>query len=453
MVIFNCDNINWPPPTTVATTITTVATTAILLTTVVNNAVPHQLQSFISAKFKKLAKTLNPETTVVVDEFNGIAPNQMFEAANDYLGRKLSPWTRRISACKNAKESEIRVSIDVAEEIVDFFEGVRVTWVLLSDVKRCGEVVRGFKKDGDLCEMRYFELTFHHKFRDFILSRYLRYVLDEAKKIKESTKEIKLHTVDYDHWTSINLDHPATFDKIAMNPDMKTDLIEDLDRFITRKEYYRRVGKAWKRGYLLYGPPGTGKSSIVAAMANYLKFDVYDLDLREVLCNGELRRLLIGTASKSILVIEDIDCSIKLQNRECAEDGAKSDNDDEKVTLSGLLNFVDGLWSTCGDERIIVFTTNHKDRLDPAFLRPGRMDVHIEMSYCTFDGFKLLATNYLGIHDHPMYNRIEDLLRKVQVTPAQVAGELMKSDFAEDALQKLVTLLMTFYPNSEGELV
>lgn len=63
---------------------------------------------------------------------------------------------------------------------------------------------------------------------------------------------------------------------------MKRELIEDLDRFVEKREFYRRVGKAWKRGYLFCGPPGTGKSSLTAAMANYLKFEVYDLDLKEV---------------------------------------------------------------------------------------------------------------------------------------------------------------------------
>ncbi|KAI4295499.1 hypothetical protein L6164_035541 [Bauhinia variegata] len=59
----------------------------------------------------------------------------------------------------------------------------------------------------------------------------------------------------------------------------------------------------------------------------------------------------------------------------------------KEVTLSGLLNFIDGLWSSCGDESIIAFTTNHRDRLDTALPRPGRMDVHIHMSYCTPCGF------------------------------------------------------------------
>lgn len=81
---------------------------------------------------------------------------------------------------------------------------------------------------------------------------------------------------------------------------------------------------------------------------------------------------------------------------------------DPGVTLSGLLNFIDGLWSSCGNERIIIFTTNHKEKLDPALLRPGRMDVHIYMGYCTTAGFRKLATTYLGIKDDKLFGSIDD---------------------------------------------
>lgn len=113
----------------------------------------------------------------------------------------------------------------------------------------------------------------------------------------------------------------------------------------------------------------------------------------------------------------------------------------EQITLSGLLNFIDGLWSSCGDEKIIVFTTNHRDRLDPALLRPGRMDVHLEMSYCTFNGFKILASTYLRTDDHSLFPVIEELLREVEATPAEVAGELIKSEDADIALPTLVHFL------------
>ena len=60
------------------------------------------------------------------------------------------------------------------------------------------------------------------------------------------------------------------------------------------------------------------------------------------------------------------------------------EDSNSKVTLSGLLNFIDGLWSAIGGEGIIVFTTNYVEKLDPALIRGGRMDKHIELSYCGF---------------------------------------------------------------------
>ncbi|KAI9084548.1 hypothetical protein K1719_033536 [Acacia pycnantha] len=96
-----------------------------------------------------------------------------------------------------------------------------------------------------------------------------------------------------------------------MEPELKNAVMEDLNKFVRRKDFYKKVGRAWKRGYLLYGPPGTGKSSLVAAIANYLKFDIYDLQLENITRDSELRRLLLSTANRSILVIEDIDCSVE----------------------------------------------------------------------------------------------------------------------------------------------
>lgn len=115
-----------------------------------------------------------------------------------------------------------------------------------------------------------------------------------------------------------------------------------------------------------------------------------------------------------------------------------------QLTLSGLLNFIDGLWSSCGDERIIVFTTNYKDKLDPALLRPGRMDMHIHMSYCTPHGFRILASNYLGIdrdYSQTHFKEIESLIESCQVTPAEIAEELMRSEDAIHALEGVLKLL------------
>ncbi|CAL5089060.1 unnamed protein product [Urochloa decumbens] len=238
-------------------------------------------------------------------------------------------------------------------------------------------------------------------------------------------------------WSYIDFDHPTTFESLAMHPEKKRKIMDDLDDFRSSKDYYRRIGKVWKRGYLLYGPPGTGKSSMIAAMANYLNYDIYDIELTTVPSNNDLRKLFIETKGKSIIVIEDIDCSLDLTGQRnsaattMAVAGAKRKRRTSRMTLSGLLNFTDGIWSAHGGERIIVFTTNFVDKLDPALIRCGRMDMHIEMSYCSFEAYMTLAKNYLDLDTHPLFGTVEKLLQMVEITPANVAECLMMSNCTE----------------------
>nr|GME09723.1 AAA-ATPase At5g57480-like [Ipomoea batatas]GME09724.1 AAA-ATPase At5g57480-like [Ipomoea batatas] len=253
-------------------------------------------------------------------------------------------------------------------------------------------------------------------------------------------------------WESVPFKHPSTFETLAMDPTRKEEIMADLKDFANGEAFYQRTGRAWKRGYLLYGPPGTGKSSMIAAMANFLGYDIYDLELTEVHTNSELRKLLMKTSSKSIIVIEDIDCSINLANRKKSGNnygkpgrdaaprfcsaaaaaaggggGGADDSATNTITLSGLLNFTDGLWSCCGSERIFVFTTNHVEKLDPALLRSGRMDMHIHMSYCTFPALKILLKNYLGYQDAALSGDLEDVIAAAEMTPADISEVLIKN--------------------------
>lgn len=114
---------------------------------------------------------------------------------------------------------------------------------------------------------------------------------------------------------------------------------------------------------------------------------------------------------------------------------------------------MDGLWSCCGEERIFVFTTNHVEKLDKALLRPGRMDMQIELSYCTFSAFQVLAQNYLCTQDHPLFAKVESAFTGKTMTPAQIAELLIKDKSnVEIALENVISALENNVPESLAEV-
>ncbi|XP_062016156.1 AAA-ATPase At5g17760-like [Rosa rugosa] len=390
-----------------------------------------------------LKRWLSDPMTLQIEEYHGMSSrNPLFGALELYLQNKISPSTRLLKIAQTRKDGIFSTHFSDRQEFEDVYEDIQLKWKFNIISKESNHPSLASKRK------QYFELIFDLEHQEKVMNSYLPYVLERFKAMREERKLVKLHTLARldpfkIKWDAINLEHPATFETLAMDLELKTAVLEDLEKFVKRKEFYQKVGRAWKRGYLLYGPPGTGKSSLVAAIANYLKFDIYDLQLTHLKSDMELRKALIATTNKSILVIEDIDCSqAELQDRNYGKGSKKNESEGQQITLSGLLNFTDGLWSSCGEERIFIFTTNHKSKLDPALLRSGRMDMHIHMSYCSYESFKTLASNYLGIcGHHPLFEKIESLLKNTKVTPAQVAEALMKSEDAEVALQGLITLL------------
>ncbi|CAK8562211.1 unnamed protein product [Lathyrus sativus] len=354
------------------------------------------LRHYIYTRIKTTLYRLFPDLTMVIEEFEGLDNNQIYSAAEIYLGTIASPSKKKL--CVSKSDHQETFTMERHQSVTDYFKGVKLNWTLfyrqVENLPNKHDITATLKS-----EIRSLELTFHEKHQDLVLSKYIPFILEEARSKKQELKALRIFTVDHqnlygnlnDVWLGTTLDHPSTFDRLALDRDLREFIKGDLEKFLRRKEYYRKVGKVWKRGYLLYGPPGTGKSSLIAAMANYLHFDIYDLELTEVYSNYELRTLLIAMPNRSIVVVDDIDCTFEFQDRNSQSGGSCRNTGrsrDLQVRLYGLLNFIDGLWSTCGDERIIVFTTNHKEKLDPALLRPGRLDVHINM----YSSYGVIAT-------------------------------------------------------------
>ncbi|XP_031488550.1 AAA-ATPase At3g28580-like [Nymphaea colorata] len=449
------------------------------LATTAKDFLPYTIRSFLMRRWRTVVEVFNPYVDIRIDELSGewLRYSLAYGSIETYLANTSSTRARKLKGRMDKDSHNLILSMDEYEEVTDDFHGVTVWWTSGKSMNRSQSF--SFYPSPD--EKRFYKLSFHKRHRKLVVDSYMKHVVEEAKVIEARNRRRKLYTNNPkmdDHsyrtklWSHVPFEHPATFETVAMDANKKNKIIKDLDFFKNSKEYYRRIGKAWKRGYLLYGPPGTGKSTMIAAMANYMDYDVYDLELTSVKDNTELRKLMIETSSKSIIVIEDIDCSLDLtgsrkKKEEEEEEEEKQEKkkgvggrlsrgkDESRVTLSGLLNFIDGLWSACGGERLIIFTTNHIEKLDPALIRTGRMDRHIEMSYCCYEGFKVLAKNYLGLEWHELFKEVRRLFEvdQVQVAPADVAERLMAEalDEKEEENRTCLRNLIEFMEKAKEE--
>ncbi|KAI3694003.1 hypothetical protein L1987_76961 [Smallanthus sonchifolius] len=351
--------------------------------------------------------------------------------------RKVSTYLNSLSTIEDSdftnlvsgkKPNGVVLCLDDDQIIQDTFLGARVSWT--NKVERIDEK--------SVCK-KTFVLKLKKRDKRRILQSYIQHIYRASEDIELRCKELKLYmntaTQSDDHrsigrWSSVRLSHPATIDTIAMDSDLKKKVKSDLDSFQKSKQYYHRLGRVWKRSYLLYGPSGTGKSSFIAAMAKFLSYDVYDIDLSKVVDDSDLKMLLLQTTSKSLIVVEDLDRFIT--------------SNSTAVSLSGILNFMDGILnSCCSDEKVMVFTMNSKEKIDSAILRPGRIDVHIYFPLCNFNSFKLLANNCLGLKDHKLFPQLEEIFQTgATMSPAEMS-ELMISNRGSPgrALKSVITAL------------
>ncbi|XP_020594543.1 AAA-ATPase At2g46620-like [Phalaenopsis equestris] len=301
-----------------------------------------------------------------------------------------------------SRPNDISVHLIPGQIVLDSFFGARLSWTFVSPAG-----------SGDALVLR-----LRRQDRHRVLRPYLRHVESVAEEIEIRRKEIKLYTNAAGsvgrRWRSVTMSHPATFDTLVMDPEFKARVRADLELFLKGRAYYARMGRVWKRSYFLYGSPGTGKSSFVVAMARFLGYNVYDLDLPLVSGAGDLRSLLLDTWPRSVILVEDLDRYLAAATGE--------------ARISGLLCFMDGVFSCCGEERIMVFTASGEKEvagLEQEVVRSGRVDFPIHFPRCDFTAFKTMAGSYLGVTDHKLYAQVEEGFQNGgQLSHAEL-GEIM----------------------------
>ena len=177
-------------------------------------------------------------------------------------------------------------------------------------------------------------------------------------------------------------------DTVILNESEKKMFLDKLNYYLDPESsnVYARCGRPYRIGVLFEGPTGTGKSSLCEATACHFGLPMYYISLGDRnISDEDLIQLFANVPKRSIVVLEDIDSaglSRQIRNKNntdlehVLEGQTLSNTVIDHVTLSGLLNALDGVAASTG--RVVILTTNYPDRLDKALVRPGRIDITVQ---------------------------------------------------------------------------
>lgn len=239
-------------------------------------------------------------------------------------------------------------------------------------------------------------------------------------------------------WRKRSEIQPRSRESVVLKDGQMDRILGYLNEFMDNRDAYRKADIPFRTGILLHGDPGSGKSSTALAIANELKMNVYLISLSSLLNDEALNDCFQAIPPNSIIILEDIDIASAVKER----DG----DDDKGVTMSGMLNVLDGFQSPPGV--ITIMTTNRLSVLDKAIIRPGRVDL-IEELNC-LDDFQLrgLCEYFMGV----VPENLPHITPEDGITSAEVMGVVRKHlpDFenaGEDMVQfvsdKLLTKIQT----------
>jgi hypothetical protein len=305
-------------------------------------------------------------------------------------------------------------------------------------------------------------------FIDKCILKYKKYI--QSKSIREqyylcySNSEDDGEIINY---TEKIFNTNRTFNTIFFeNKDL---YIKKLKFFLENEQWYVKKGIPYHYGILLHGTPGCGKTSIIKATLQYTGRNAFVIPLNRVKTCGELENIFFQTevngknipTEKRIYIFEDIDClcnivktrddennhdnqyfesrfkELELMCKNSDSSNNKIHNKDDELNLSCLLNIFDGILETPG--RIIILTSNYPERIDKALLRPGRIDLNIELKKASISILHDMLSSFYDVDKSIINEKLENKVSDYTISPAEIMNICLKnSDSIEDCIADII---------------
>jgi hypothetical protein len=298
-------------------------------------------------------------------------------------------------------------------------------------------------------EKENFQIKLHTTLDEYtktdILDEFCKFCCTEyAKSLTASKWEQQLYRNKGNKWEGSPSGNFRKIETVILKDGIKQKIQSDVKLFLDSEDWYKRRGIPYSRGYLFFGTPGTGKTSMIHALSNYCQRHIHYLMLSEVASDSDLLDLLKSVKYKeTILVIEDIDCVTDIIRSRDIKKEVKTDEpkmptivintggmggpgdkpkENSKLTLSGLLNALDGVFDK--DKRILIVTTNHPEILDTALIRPGRIDRRFLFDNCDKEQIKHL---YEMFFERECPDKIIEPIEDKKYSPAYLVGLFLQN--------------------------
>ena len=239
----------------------------------------------------------------------------------------------------------------------------------------------------------------------------------------------------------------------------KDKLLEQLKLFSNNKDWYIKKGIPYKLGILLHGFPGCGKTSIIKAILKQTKRHAIIINLNQIKDEEEFDKIFYQKRicnkhipdEQKIYIFEEIDTFDVVHKRTPTQNDKKAETSPEKLNeaeikkmtmpqssfnLGSILSKFDGIDSSEGS--IIIATTNHIDKIDPALIRPGRMDINIELKKANKKVTLEILSHFFEMSEHDIQESYDEYILDYMYSPAEMIQMCIKyKNNIDDCIREL----------------